>query len=72
VPTVWTFVDSCGRFLGYYNNQQIIDNLTVVKCVLRGRPQGGRALFSDVDFDGNDGSCSSIVNSFSFSESSKI
>ena len=40
--------------LVYYNNQPIIDNLIVVKfkCVSRGRPQGGRAVFI-VYFGGN-------------------
>ena len=43
------------------------------ECVLRGRPQEGRAVISNVDIDSGDGSSSSsIVNSLSFSESSKI
>eukprot|EP00985_Skeletonema_marinoi_P012318 scaffold5921_cov228-Skeletonema_marinoi.AAC.1 len=45
-----------------------MDGLIVKKCVLRGRPQGGRAVFI-VDFDSGDGcSSSSIVNSSSFVE----
>jgi len=41
----------------------------IKKCVLRGRPQGGRAVFI-VDFDSGDGCSisSSIVNSSSFVE----
>jgi len=36
---------------------------------MRGRPQGGRAVISNVDFDSGDGcSSSSIVNSSSFVE----
>ena len=47
----------------------IIDGLIVGECVSRGQPQGGRALFSDIDFDSGDvSSSSSIVNSSSFVE----
>ena len=36
----------CGRFLRSSTNQLIMMALIVVnKCVLRGRPQGGRAVF---------------------------
>ena len=47
------------------DSQSIIDGLIVGECVSRGRPQEGRAVFNDVDFDSGDGS-SSIVNSSSF------
>jgi len=45
---------SCGRFLRSSTNQLIMMALIVVKCVLRGRPQGGRAVFL-VYFGGNVG-----------------
>ena len=37
-------IDPCGRFLRSCNNQPIIMALLPNYCVLRGRPQGGRAM----------------------------
>ena len=45
-----------------------MDGMIVKKCVLRGRPQEGRAVFRVFDFDGGDGN----VNVDSLSEISKF
>ena len=69
VPTVMTSLIYAGAFWDLRPCQSIIDNPIVGECLSRGRPQGGRAMNSNVEFDSDDGSSSSsIVNSFSVSE----
>jgi len=52
------------------HQQFIINGLIVVNCVLRGRPQGGRAAFILDDFgDGGIGLAVVVIGNFGYSSS---
>jgi len=79
VIIVMTSPDWRGRFLGSYDVTIFMMALIVVKCVLRGRPEGGRAVII-VDFDDGGGGvglavvviCTNGNYGYSSSEISKI